>query len=236
MFDVEALTRLLDEIWVAEWLRRRKVRLWSLYADCRERERHGHYGWLRPLVVWTGALTETRSEREQRRAWYRRVSAAQRRRADHKWSAVADGGTTRKFLTDAVKDLVMERQTYVEVEGALQACGLPPELVRAVWEKMEMDDAWGQLDSAARVFLWRIAEEVDAERAERVKAPWRLSWQRASARARWTRLVFGLRERALQNQSCGGLWQGQTLGWWDVLSPWRAGWQPWRVRANKCGA
>jgi len=226
MFDVEALERLQNNLWEEEWRRVRDVRVWSMYADCRERERHGHYGWLRPLVIWTGSVKETRSERQQRRAWYRRLSAPREARAEYKWSSVADGGTTQEFLSGAVKDLVLERVVYVEVEAAL-ARHLPAELVRVVWTMMEVDDAWGQLDASARVFLGRIAGEAEAERCEAVQAPWRLSWQRDSARQRWTRLVFGLR-RAVFNAR-GGFWQGKTLGWWDVLSPWRAGWQPWRV-------
>ena len=227
--DAEALERLRGDLWMAEWRRVSNVGLWSVFADCRERERHGHYGWLRPLVIWTGSLKETRSERTERREWYRRISAARQARAEYKWACLADSGMTYEFLGGAVRDLVMERVVYVEVEAAL-AQHLPPELVRVVWGKMEMDDAWGQLDASARVFLWRIAAEAAAEQRESVQAPWRLSWQRDSARRRWSRLVFELRKGRFGAQD-GRFWQGQTFGWWDVLSTWRVGWQAWR-----CGA
>lgn len=226
MLEVEALERLLGDLWTEEWRRVRNVHVWSVYADCQERERHGHYGWLRPLVAWKGSLRETRSERQQRREWYQRISAAQEARADYKWHGLADGGVTWEFLREAVKDLRMEQVVYRQVEAALST-HLPPELVRVVWAQMDMDDAWGQLDASARVFLWRVAAEADAERSEKVQAPWRLSWQRDSARRKWTRLVFELRKGRF-NAHGGRFWQGQTFGWWDVLSPWRAGWQPWR--------
>ena len=230
MFDVEGLKRLQDDLWVEEWRRVHRVRVWSIYADCRERERHGHYGWRRPLVIWTGALKERRSEREQRRAWFKRMSAAREARAEHTWHMVANGGETREFLEGAVKDLIIERKVYVEIEAVLGQ-HMPPELVRVVWTMMQMDDAWGQLDASARIFLWRVAAEADAERCEKVQAPWRLSWQRDRARARWTRLLFGLRKAVFNAR--GHFWQGQALGYWDVLSPWRAGWQPWRVAGGR---
>ena len=227
MFDVEALKRLQDDLWVEEWRRVRQVHTWCVYADCRERERHGYYGWRKSLVIWTGALKERRSERMERRKWFKKMSAAQVARAEYKWHTLADRNLSREFLESAIRDRVMEQQAYGVVEVAL-ARYVPPELVRVVWTMMEMDDAWGQLDPLARMFLWRFAAEVEAELGEKVQAPWRLSWQRDSARRKWTRLVFELRKGRFSAHD-GRFWQGQTFGWWDVLSPWRAGWHPWRV-------
>lgn len=231
MLDADALERLASELWDAEWRRVRQVRIWSLFADCRERELHKGYGWSREVVMWAPPLPharENRHGRHARRAWYLRMRPAQRRAAAAKWETIADGGHKLRLLAQGVEDILCELHTYNIVRESLEH-RVPPELVHKIWEQMDMDDAWEQLDAGARCFLWRMGS---AHVVERTPAPWQHGWWRNAIRRRWTALVFQLRQCCLEVLSCGGFWQGQELGYWDVLTPWRAGYHVWRVHTR----
>jgi hypothetical protein len=222
MLSADALARLTLDLHAAEWARVRRVRVWSVYADCRARERRGAWG--RGVHTWAGAARESRAGRAQRRAWFRRLGPAQHARAWAAWKAVADGGEALHALGLALHERLVHAQVYEGI-GAVLRSRLPEELVVLVWAHMELEDAWGQADAAARAFLWAHARGLEARAAP---PPWRLGWQRESVRAEWSRLVCGLL-RAGQGGAGAVFWQRAACGGWDVLAPWRARVQPWRT-------
>lgn len=204
MLGPDALVHLQYELRRAEWQRVRAVCVWSVFVDCRMRERRGAHGWARPLLAWGGGVRETRGERQERRAWYARLRRAQHSAAEAKWRAVADGGQALCCLKLRVQDLLVEQRAYSIVDAALDAW-LTPELVRLVWEHLDMRDAVGWLGD--------------------LLAPWQHSTRRNTARRRWTQLMARMLRWPL-HADFGLLNAG---GCWDVLEAWRKGWQPWAV-------
>ena len=222
MLSADALARLTLDLHAAEWARVRRVRVWSVYADCRARERRGAWG--RGGHTWAGAAHETRGARQERRAWFRRLGPAQHARAWAAWKAVADGGQALHALGLALHERLVEARVYEGVAAALGS-KLPEELVVLVWAHMRLEDAWGQADCAARAFLWAHARELEARPP---LPPWRLGWQRENVRAQWSRLVCALLHPS-QGGAAAVFWQRTECGGWDVLAPWRARVQPWRA-------
>ena len=226
MLSPDALARLGDDLNRAEWARVRRVRVWSVYADSRARERRGAWG--RGLHTWPRAACETHAGRRERRAWYQRLGPAQHARAWATWTAAADGGEALHALGLALHKRLLEARVYQAVAAAL-GLTLPEELVRVVWAHMQLDDAWVQADGAARGFLWVHARELEARTPP---PPWRLGSKRDKVRAQWSRLVC--EKLHLRRRGAGAVfWQRAALGDWHVLTPWRARVQPWRVQRRR---
>lgn len=228
MLDADALERLASELRGTEWKRVRQARIWSLFADCRERELHHVYGWRRQVVMWAPPsphARETLHARAARRAWYLRISPAQHTAAAAKCDALAKDRQDQAFLAQGLEDMLCELHAYEVVRQSLQH-RVPAELVRMIWEHMDMEDAWEQLDADARCFLWCIG---GSHVARRTRPPWQHSWWRNTIRRRWTALVLQLRQCRLGVSRCCSSCQDRELGDWDVLMPWRAGYQAWRL-------